>query len=93
MDTSLLCSWLHPLKDWSLQETRGSLWLVELNGHNWLRDECLNCEEFWGAEHARVVPESRRSDYSTEHLHSSLGHATPAEFAAAQPRPVALVPA
>ena len=23
LDTTLLCSWLHPLKDWSLQETRG----------------------------------------------------------------------
>jgi len=60
--------------------------------HARLRDECLNCEEFWSVEHARVVLESSRIEYNTEHLHSSLGYATPAEFAAAQRRPAALVP-
>ena len=61
--------------------------------HNRLRDECLNCEEFWSVEHARVVLESWRHEYNTEHLHSSLGYATPAEFAAAHRRPAVLVPA
>jgi len=58
-----------------------------------LRDECLNCEEFWSIEHARVVLENWRHEYSTEHLHSSLGYATPAEFATGQRPAVALVPA
>jgi len=61
--------------------------------HNRLRDECLNCEEFWSVEHARVVLESWRHEYNTEHLHSSLGYATPAEFAAAQRTSAVLVPA
>ena len=61
--------------------------------HARLRDECLNCEEFWSVVHARVVLESWRIEYNTEHLHSSLDYATPAEFAAAQRRPAALVPA
>ena len=60
--------------------------------HNRLRDECLSCEEFWSLAHARVVLESWRLEYNTEHLHSSLGYATPAEFAAAQERPPVLVP-
>ena len=61
--------------------------------HNRLRDECLNCEEFWSVEHARVVLESWRHEYNTEHLHSSLGYATPAEFAAAQRTSAVLAPA
>ena len=61
--------------------------------HARLRDECLSCEEFWSVEHARVVLESWRHEYNTEHLHSSLGYQTPAEFAAAQRRPAVLVPA
>ena len=61
--------------------------------HARLRGECLSCEEFWSVAHARVVLESWRCEYNTEHLHSSLGYATPAEFAAAQRRPAVLVPA
>jgi len=33
--------------------------------------------------HARVLLERFRVEYNTEHLHSSLGHLTPAEYAAA----------
>ena len=40
-----------------------------------------------------MVLESWRCEYNTEHLHSSLGYATPAEFAAAQQLTPALVPA
>jgi transposase InsO family protein len=47
-----------------------------------LRDECLNQEEFWSLAHARVVIEAFRVEYNTEHLHSSLGYITPAEYAA-----------
>jgi transposase InsO family protein len=48
-----------------------------------LRDECLNEEDFWSMAHARVLLERFRTEYNTEHLHSSLGYITPAEFAAA----------
>ena len=50
--------------------------------NNRLRDECLNTTEFWSIDHARVVLESWRIKFNTEHLHSSLGYQTPEEFAA-----------
>lgn len=46
-----------------------------------LRDECLNMEEFYSLEHARTLMEAWRCEYNEEHLHSSLGYLTPAEFA------------
>ena len=48
-------------------------------------DECLNKEDFWSIEHARVLLERFRVEYNTEHLHSSLGYLTPVEFAATCP--------
>jgi len=48
-----------------------------------LRDECLNEEDFWSIAHARVLLERFRVEYNTEHLHSSLGYLTPAEYAEA----------
>jgi putative transposase len=50
--------------------------------NNRVRDECLNMHEFWSIEHARVVLESWRIEFNTEHPHSSLGYMTPAQFAA-----------
>lgn len=50
--------------------------------NNRLRDECLNMNEFWSIEHARVVLEAWRIEFNTEHPHSSLGYMTPAQFAA-----------
>jgi putative transposase len=47
-----------------------------------VRDECLNMNELWSIEHARVVLEAWRVEFNTEHLHSSLGYMTPAQFAA-----------
>lgn len=47
-----------------------------------VRDECLNMNEFWSVEHARVVLEAWRIEFNTEHPHSSLGYKTPAQFAA-----------
>jgi len=61
--------------------------------HARLRDECLSCEDFWGVAHARVVLEGWRHEYNTEHLHSSLGYATPAESAATHKLTPVLVPA
>ncbi len=46
-----------------------------------LRDECLNEDEFWSIKHARVRLDRFRHEYSTEHLHSSLGYVTPEEYA------------
>lgn len=46
-----------------------------------LREECLNMEEFYSLNYARAVMESWRREYNEEHLHSSLGYITPAEFA------------
>jgi len=48
-----------------------------------LRDECLDEEDFWSIAHARVLLERSRVEYNTEHLHSSLGYLTPAEYAEA----------
>lgn len=50
--------------------------------NNRVRDECLNMNEFWSIEHARVVLEAWRVEFNTEHPHSSLGYMTPAQFAA-----------
>ncbi len=47
-----------------------------------IRDECLNMNEFWSIEHARVVLEAWRIEFNTEHPHSSLGYMTPEQFAA-----------
>ena len=46
-----------------------------------LRDECLDREEFRSVFEARVVLEQFRLSYNTERPHSSLGYATPSEFA------------
>ena len=54
-----------------------------------LRDECLNEHEFWSLAHARVLLDRFRTEYNTEHLHSSLGYMTPEEYAAAHPVGVA----
>ena len=50
--------------------------------NNRVRDECLNMNEFWSIEHARVVLEAWRIEFNTEHPHSSLGYMTPEQFAA-----------
>jgi putative transposase len=50
--------------------------------NNRLRDECLNTTEFWSIDHARVVLQSWRIEFNTEHLHGSLGYQTHEEFAA-----------
>jgi putative transposase len=48
-----------------------------------LRDECLNLELFTSLGEARVVVGDYRGHYNHRRPHSSLGYATPAEFAAA----------
>jgi putative transposase len=45
------------------------------------RDECLNEHWFLTMAHAREVIEKWRIEYNTERPHSSLGNATPEEFA------------
>jgi putative transposase len=46
------------------------------------RDECLNVNWFLSMDDAREKVESWRRDYNEERPHSSLGNATPEEFAA-----------
>jgi transposase InsO family protein len=50
-----------------------------------LPDECLSEHEFWNLAHARVLLKRFRIECNTENLHSSLGHLTSEEFAAARP--------
>jgi putative transposase len=52
-----------------------------LNGK--LRDECLNAHWFTTLVEARSVIEEWREDYNHARPHQSLGHQTPAEYAAA----------
>jgi putative transposase len=47
------------------------------------REECLNEHWFFDPEDARAVIEAWRVDYNETRPHSSLGNATPAEFARA----------
>jgi putative transposase len=46
-----------------------------------LRDECLNREVFYNGREAQVIVEEWRREYNGDRPHSSLGYATPAEFA------------
>lgn len=78
-----LTEWLADLGAKTLYIEPGKPWQ---NGfgesfHSRLRDECLNMEEFYSLNHAKVVMEAWRREYNEEHLHSSLGYLTPAEFA------------
>lgn len=46
-----------------------------------MRDELLNESLFFGIGHARGAIAAWVADYNTERPHSSLGYATPADFA------------
>lgn len=50
--------------------------------HARLRDELLRGEDFHSVREARVVLQDHRNHYNNNRPHSSLGYATPAEFAA-----------
>ena len=72
----------------------GSPWenpyIESFNGK--FRDECLNREVFTSIHEARVIAEDWRREYNEERPHSSLGYATPAEFARLSLPPVAPLP-
>ena len=55
------------------------------NGHiesfnGWLRDECLNVQQFLSLADARQKIEAWRCDCNQVRPHSSLRHLTPSEF-------------
>ena len=56
-------------------------WVESFNGR--LRDECLNANWFVTMADARQKIGAWREEYNGERPHSSLGYATPREFAAA----------
>lgn len=56
------------------------------------RDECLSLEWFRSREEARVVIETWRQHYNEDRPHSSLGHLTPAAYAARLARGEAVPP-
>lgn len=46
-----------------------------------LRDECLNCNNFYSIEEAKEVVEKWRCDYNDWRPHTSLGNETPSSYA------------
>jgi putative transposase len=50
--------------------------------NGWLRDECLNVNEFATLDEVRAVRKAWRDDYNHYRPHGSLGRLTPSEFAA-----------
>ena len=49
--------------------------------HSRLREECLNQEVFYSAQHAQVILNGYRQFFNVRRPHSSLGYRTPDEFA------------
>jgi putative transposase len=58
------------------------LWLSCESFNGRMRDELLNETLFLGFDHARAKIDAWISDYNPPRPHSSLGYATPAEYAA-----------
>lgn len=75
--------WLDRASVKTLFIAKGSPWengyVESFNGR--MRDELLNESLFFGIGHARSAIAAWVADYNTERPHSSLGYATPAEFA------------
>ncbi len=82
-------SWLSRRGAKTLYITPGSPWenAYSETFNSRFRDELLDRELFETLKEAQVVIEDHRLDYNHRRPHSSLGYRTPAEFAAAQPRP------
>ena len=62
-------------------EARPSRTLARM-GAALLRDECLNVNEFWSQDHARVVTTDWKTEYNQIRRHSSPGYLPPAVSAA-----------
>lgn len=78
-----LTAWLTQTGTATLHITPGHPWengyAESFNGK--FRDECLNEEVFWNAQHAQVIIERFRCFHNEERPHSALAYQTPAEFA------------
>jgi putative transposase len=70
----------HALNQESITPPRSNAFIESFNEK--FRDECLNQNWFVSLDDARRIIEAWRVDYNTVRPHSSLGHPTPAEFAA-----------
>jgi putative transposase len=75
--------WIAASGSRTLYITPGSPWenpYIE-SFHGRLRDECLKREVFYNGREAQIIIEAWRREYNNDRPHSSLGYATPAEFA------------
>lgn len=80
-DVDLWAYWNHVKLDFSRPgKPTDNAYIESFNGR--FRQECLNEHWFMDLEDARDKVESWRRDYNGERPHSSLGNATPEEFAA-----------
>lgn len=80
-DVDLWAYWNHVKLDFSRPgKPTDNAYIESFNGR--LRQECLNEHWFLSLDDAREKVESWRRDYNEERPHSSLGNATPLEFAA-----------
>jgi putative transposase len=80
-DVDLWVYWNHVTLDFSRPgKPMDNAYIESFNGR--FRQECLNGHWFMSLDDAREKVESWRRDYNEERPHSSLGNATPEEFAA-----------
>jgi putative transposase len=80
-DVDLWAYWNHVTLDFSRPgKPTDNAYIESFNGR--FRQECLNEHWFMSFEDAREKVEAWRRDYNEERPHSSLGNATPEEFAA-----------
>jgi putative transposase len=79
-DVDLWAYWNHVALDFSRPgKPTDNAYIESFNGR--FRQECLNEHWFMSLDDAREKVESWRRDYNEERPHSSLGNATPEEFA------------
>jgi len=80
-DVDLWAYWNHVAFDFSQSgKPTDNAYVESFNGR--FRQECLNEHWFLSLEHVREKVEAWRQDYNEQRPHSTLGDATPGEYAA-----------